>query len=607
MLKPTPLGPIPEETQRIGEQLLPAENLMRRMGDEYAEWVKDEDFANMYSNTGQPALSPTRLALVCVLQAMEHLSDRTTVAMVRTRIDWKYALHLPLNYKGFDASVLSEFRDRLVANKAESLVFDRILKHLKMAGLLKGRGLQRTDSLSIVGAVRELNRLELVMETMRLALEEVAQQDEPWLLANIEKSWLERYGEWTQAERVVKETGPKAKAETERLLLQTGQDGFKFLCVIDKEETPSEIRLLGKVQILKQVWKEQYRLTAEKIVIEVVPQSTLPDGNTTSVIDESKEQEMVKANIELSTPESRKEEGITNMIDSPHDPQVRYSQKRGIETTGYKLQLTEVASESEPALITDIDVVSALFYDGAAISDIHQRLSEHELLPQTHLVDMAYVNGQTIVESQNRGVELLGPIHLDTSLVARNDEGFSSEHFQIDFESKQAFCPNGQPAQKWVETVGENRRPVIQLQWGTEICALCPMRSKCTQGENRGRTMKISRHYPIIAQRRKEQFTHEFHNRYRRRAGVEATLSHLVCCHGARQTPYCGLDKTRCYFLFLATAVNLIRTVTWQSGLRPKRNRVSKLHKLMQQITIYSEADFKPSLCLYFCKNLIFA
>lgn len=607
MLKPTPLGEIPEETQRIGEQLLPVENLMRRIGDEYAELVKDEDFAIMYSNTGQPALSPTRLVFVCLLQAMEHLSDRATVAMVRTRIDWKYALHLPLNYSGFDASVLSEFRDRLVANKAEKLIFDKVLEKMKVEGLLKGRGLQRTDSLSIVGAVRELNRLELVMETMRLALEEVAQKDKPWFLRNIEKIWLERYGEWTQAERVVKETGPKAKTETQRLLLQTGQDGFEFLSAIDKEETPSEIGLLGKVQILRQVWKEQYQLTTQRTVIETVPQCTTSDDNKISVIDDNKDKEIVKTDIELSTPESRKEQGIVNMIDSPHDPQVRYSQKRGVETTGYKLQLTEVASESEPAIITDIDVVSALSYDGATIADIHQRLLERDLLPQTHLVDMAYVNGQTIVESENRSVELLGPIQLDTSLVARNDEGFSSEHFQIDFDNKQAFCPNGQPAQKWVETTGKNARPVIQLQWRKEICALCPMRSKCTQGENRGRTMKLSRHHSIIAQRRKEQFTPEFYARYRRRAGVEATLGHLVCYHGARQTPYCGLDKTRYYFLFLATAVNLIRAVAWQSGLRPKRNRVSKLHKLMQQITIYSEGGFKPSLCLYFCKNLIFA
>ena len=96
-LKPQPLGPIPEETYKLGQQLLAEDDVMRRIGEQYAEIVRDEDFAQMYSHTGQPGLSPARLALVSVLQAMEHISDRQAIAMVRTRIDWKYALHLPLN------------------------------------------------------------------------------------------------------------------------------------------------------------------------------------------------------------------------------------------------------------------------------------------------------------------------------------------------------------------------------------------------------------------------------------------------------------------------------------------------------------------------------
>jgi 2-methylisocitrate lyase-like PEP mutase family enzyme/transposase len=131
MLKPQPLGPIPEETLNLGHTLLDEDNLYRKIGDEYAELIKDEDFASMYSNTGQAAYSPARLSLVTVLRAMEHLSDRVALRMVRTRIDWKYALHLPLEDDGFDASVLSEFRSRLVNNQAERKFFDALLEKLK--------------------------------------------------------------------------------------------------------------------------------------------------------------------------------------------------------------------------------------------------------------------------------------------------------------------------------------------------------------------------------------------------------------------------------------------------------------------------------------------
>ena len=102
MLRPQLLGPVPEDTLLIGQELLPEGDLYRMIGEQYAELVKDEDFAALYSKTGQPAYSPARLSLVTILQAMEHLSDRTTVHMVRTRIDWKYALHLPLADVGFD-------------------------------------------------------------------------------------------------------------------------------------------------------------------------------------------------------------------------------------------------------------------------------------------------------------------------------------------------------------------------------------------------------------------------------------------------------------------------------------------------------------------------
>lgn len=166
----------------------------------------------MYSHTGQPAISPARLALVSVLQVMEHVSDRVAVAMVKTRIDWKYALHLELSYGGFDASVVSEFRDRLIKSHKQRVVFDGLLKRLKDKGLLKGRGMQRTDSLRVVGAVRELNRLELVMETMRKALEAIAKQDKEWIRRNTPGEWLESYGEWVQAERMVKESGQKGEA-----------------------------------------------------------------------------------------------------------------------------------------------------------------------------------------------------------------------------------------------------------------------------------------------------------------------------------------------------------------------------------------------------------
>ena len=81
----------------------------------------------LFPTHGQPAFAPWRLALVTILQFAEGLADRQAADAVRSRIDWKYALRLELTDPGFDASVLCEFRTRLIAGSAETLLFDTLL------------------------------------------------------------------------------------------------------------------------------------------------------------------------------------------------------------------------------------------------------------------------------------------------------------------------------------------------------------------------------------------------------------------------------------------------------------------------------------------------
>ena len=101
------------------------------------------------------------------MQFMENLSDRQAAHAVRARIDWKYALGLDLTNEGFDFSALSEFRTRLVEGSLEQTLLDTLLSHAQERGWLKARGRQRTDSTHVLGAVKALNQLELVGETLR--------------------------------------------------------------------------------------------------------------------------------------------------------------------------------------------------------------------------------------------------------------------------------------------------------------------------------------------------------------------------------------------------------------------------------------------------------
>src|SRR5204863_7798561 len=156
-LKPTPIPPVPEETARVARAVFPGGNTVMQLRDALGSIYTDEAFADLFPTHGQPAEAPWRLALVTVFQFMEGLTDRQAAEAVRDRIAWKYALSLELSDAGFDHTVLSEFRGRLVEHEAGQRLLDGLLSSLKAKGLFKGQRQQRTDSTHVLAAVRELN------------------------------------------------------------------------------------------------------------------------------------------------------------------------------------------------------------------------------------------------------------------------------------------------------------------------------------------------------------------------------------------------------------------------------------------------------------------
>jgi transposase len=193
-LKPSTIPQVPEETARIARAAFPKGNIYVAMRDHLGTFYRDKDFADLFPKCGQPALTPWRLALVTVMQYVENLSDRQAAEAVRARIDWKYALSLELTDQGFDYSVLSEFRKRLVETDAAQRLLDLMLVQFRTVGLLKARGRQRTDSTAVLSRVKALTRLELVGETLRTALNALALVAADWLRAQVDSTWFERYG-----------------------------------------------------------------------------------------------------------------------------------------------------------------------------------------------------------------------------------------------------------------------------------------------------------------------------------------------------------------------------------------------------------------------------
>src|SRR5215203_3751678 len=250
-LKPSPIEPVPEETTRIARAAFPKGNLYMSMRDELGTLFADLDFAALYPERGQPAFAPWRLALITVMQFLENLSDRQASEAVRSRIDWKYALSLQLTDSGFDHSVLSHFRDRLVESGRQELLLDRVLDLLREKQFLKERGRQRTDSTHVLAAIRVMNRLELVMETMRTALNDLSKAMPIWLSGIAPPEWFTRY-----AVRIEDTRLPRSEKARVELAEAVGRDGFYLLERIRNEQP--DLAKRESVEILQQVWLRHY-------------------------------------------------------------------------------------------------------------------------------------------------------------------------------------------------------------------------------------------------------------------------------------------------------------------------------------------------------------
>ena len=223
------------------------------MRDELGSLYRDADFRDLFPCVGQPALAPWRLALVCVMQFAENLSDRQAANAVRARIDWKYALALELDDPGFDFTVLSEFRARLLTGGAEQRLLEIMLTRFRERGWLKARGRQRTDSTRILAAVRAVNRLESVVETMRAALNAVGTVAPEWLRTHAAAEWFERYAHRAEDFRLPQ--GKEVRADYAALV---GADGFALLSASEGDDAPPSLRDLPALKMLRVMWNHQY-------------------------------------------------------------------------------------------------------------------------------------------------------------------------------------------------------------------------------------------------------------------------------------------------------------------------------------------------------------
>lgn len=471
------------------------------------------------------------------MQYAEGLTDEQAAAAAVSRIDWKYALGFKLAMAGFHHSILSEHRDRLLSGGAEQQLLDEMLKQFQAKGLLKAGGRQRSASTHVLAAIRDINRLEMVGETLRSALNTLAVAVPGWWRQQLSADWFELYGPGFEQYRL-----PKAKGDRQALAERIGQDGRQLLLAIYGPTAPDWLGQVAAVNRLRQVWLQQYW-------VDEVGQLRLRAGEDLPPVD-----------LRMQT---------------PYDPEARYSEKRQTVWTGYKVHVTETCEDETPHLITHVETTAAAQPDKAVTATLHEKLSQKGLLPDPHLVDPGYTDSDLLVISQQEyALELLGPVQLDNCWQAKTEQAYAAADFVIDWEQQQATCPEGKLSRAWRPRHDKYDNPIIEIWFERADCTPCLSRARCTRAKTNPRTLKIKPQAQYIALQtaRQYQTTAEFKQRYNKRAGMEGTISQGVRAFDLRCCRYIGLAKTRLQHLLTAAAINLTRAVSWlEQGVRPRR------------------------------------
>jgi transposase len=552
-MQPQPWPEVPAGTARVAKRAFRKGSLAMRARDELGAWYQDEAFRPLYGTRGAPGISPAQLAMVTVLQFTGNLTDRQAADAVRGRLDWKYCLGLELDDEGFDFSVLSEFRSRLVAGAMETALLEALLERLGALGLVGAGMPQRTDSTHVLGRIRDLNRLELAGETVRAALEALAAAAPGWLAGVIDASWQEIYGQRIDQFRL-----PDGKAKRADLAVRYGRDGYLLLRQVRDPGAPGWLRDLPAVQALRRIWIQQFCLDVS-------------DGG----------EKVIWRGDEQGLPPAR------SRLVSPYDTDARYAEKRGKGWTGYKVHISETchipdAAGRRPApdLLTNTETTLAPVTDVEMTEPVHDTLARRGLTPREHALDSGYASGELLLAARARGITLLAPLLPDSSPQARSG-GYTAAMFTIDWENKQVTCPQGAVSSSWTPARSKGTNFIL-ARFAKATCQPCPARARCTTAVRSGRQLgfRHRRIHEAVTAARAEQAGDAWQRRYRIRAGVEGTIAQATHVTGIRRARYLGLDKTRLEHNTAAAAINLIRLDAWWTGKPLDRTRTTHLQRL---------------------------
>jgi transposase len=486
------------------------------------------ELEKMYcADNGRPAEEPVRMLAALILQFMERMPDRQAAEACSFDLRWKLALGMEADEPAFHPTSLVKFRERLLAHGLEQLGFEAVLEQMSAAGYLAKRTRQRLDSTHIIGLVSHMTRLECVRETLRLALEDLAQIEKlprpaAWAL------WLERY--------VESRIDYKSPGDILRLKMsQAGLDARDTLNWI--AGLPPEIRQRKAALLLQRVYDENFEA-----------------GQTGTV-------EKLRARP-------------TGAVQNPHNPDAQWSYKSTMKNkdwVGHKVQVAETVEDNprqpgEPTkgVITSIVTQDAPGSEKAGLAAVLKEQRELGLeKPEMIYADAGYVSGPSMAKASAESFKLMGP-----ALPSANRGVYPSEAFEVNVERRYAVCPAGKTSTQCAKMkAGKTGKITYRFEW-CGLCQECTLKEQCLHKGERDRMLRVNEHHTFSQARWRLMRTAEFKKDMYHRNGIEGTHSELVRGYGLRRARYRGNKKVRLQNYLIGAACNVkrwCRRVAWEA------------------------------------------
>jgi hypothetical protein len=511
------------------------------------------------SDNGRPTNELVAMMGVMLLQHMHDLTDQETAEQFAFNIQWHYALDITNNSDSVayvcPKSIWST-RSIMTENDLYDSVFDAVGDELAKVFEVD-TSLQRIDSVHIFSNMRHLGRIGIFVATIKKFLTNLKRhhkKDFDFLSQGLRDRYLRK-----QEKSAFAMVRPSESAKT---LEMVGKDLF-FL--VEQFRSHNKISAMNSYQLMVRVLKEQCVVEHDKVAGE--------------------KRVTIKANKDVPS----------DSLQNPSDPDAGYDGHKG---KGDQVQIAETYSRREDednpqlSLITHVDVEPAHASDANALLPYIETTQKRNIAPKEVLADSLYGSDSNHEKAGELGVDLVAP-----TMGNRKDASCTLSDFKFSEDGAITTCPQGHQPVKVKKKKKKNR---FSIAFASQTCSNCPQFEDCPvkSGKKDHSYIRYDDKVARLAQRRSFERTDEFKERYRFRAGAEATMSQLDRKTGIKHLKVRGMKAVRFAATLKATALNILRS----SAFRKRQNKgkspnISPVGGLIELIRIVKEQFFARLGC----------